>query len=113
MSRKRCKFCRCLFILNARNPDQKYCSKPDCQKARKRRWQKKKVKDDEAYRLNKQDAQKRWCEKNPDYWKNYRENNPNYTGCNRESQQHRNRCRRAFGSISRASRIRGRTWSSH
>ena len=101
MSRKRCKFCRCLFILTARNPEQKYCSRADCQKARKRRWQKMKMQGDKAYRLNQKDAQKRWCEKNPDYWQNYRKNNSNYTGSNRERQQHRNRCRRAFGSISR------------
>ena len=59
-----------------------------------------KMQGDKAYRLNQKDAQKRWCEKNPDYWKNYRENNPNYTGCNREKQRHRNRCRRAIESIS-------------
>jgi len=101
MTKKRCKFCRCLFIPTARNPDQKYCSKADCQRARKRRWQKMKMQGDEAYRLNQKDAQRRWSEKNPDYWQNYRENNPNYTGSNRERQRHRNRCRRAFGSISR------------
>ncbi len=37
MAKKRCKSCPCLFTLTKRNPDQMYCSKPDCQKARKRR----------------------------------------------------------------------------
>ncbi len=69
MAKKRCKFCRCLFTLTKRNPDQMYCSKPDCQKTRKRRWQKKKMLEDEAYRLNQKDAQRRWTEKTPDYWK--------------------------------------------
>ncbi len=101
MSRKRCKFCRCLFILTARNPEQKYCSKVDCQKARKRRRQKMKMQGDEAYRLNQKDAQKWWCEKNPDYWQNYRRNNLSYTRSNRKKLRHRNRCMRAFGSIPR------------
>ncbi len=101
MARKRCKCCRCLFTLTKRNPDQMYCSKPDCQKARKRRWQKMKMLEDEAYRLNQKDAQRRWTEKTPDYWKNYRENNPDYTLTNRKKQQRRNRCRRATQSIFR------------
>ncbi len=75
MARKRCKSCRCLFTLTKRNPDQKYCSKADCQKARKRLWQKKKMLEDEAYRLNQKDAQRRWSDKTPDYWKN-REKGP-------------------------------------
>ncbi len=101
MTKKRCKSCRCFFTLTKRNPDQKYCSKPDCQRARKRLWQKKKMKEDEAYRLNQQDAQKRWRDKNPDYWKKYREKNPDYTSSNREKQRFRNRRRRAIQSISR------------
>ena len=100
MVKKRCKFCRCLFPLTKRNPDQKYCSKPDCQRARKRRWQKMKMQGDEAYRLNKQDVQERWCVKNSDYWEKYRENNPDYTKSNREKQRHRNRRRKAIKSLS-------------
>ncbi len=59
-----------------------------------------KVKEDEAYRLNKQDAQERWCVKNSDYWKKFRENNPEYTKSNREKQRHRNRRRKAIKSLS-------------
>ncbi len=99
MAKKRCKFCRCLFILTALNPDQKYCSKAYCQNARERRWQKIKMQGDEAYRLNQKDAQRRWRRIIQDYWKNYRENNLSYTRSNRKKQ--RNRCIRAFGSISR------------
>ena len=101
MAKKRCKSCRCFFTLTKRNSDQKYCSRSECQKARKRRWQKKKLQGDETYRLNQKDAQRRWSEKTPDYWKNYRKNNPDYTLTNREKQLHRNRCRRATQSISR------------
>ncbi len=100
MSKKRCRYCRCLFPLTKRNPDQKYCSKPDCQRARKRRWQRKKMQVDQAYRLNKRASDQRWSARNPDYWNNYRENNPDYTRSNREKQRYRNRRRRAIESIS-------------
>jgi hypothetical protein len=60
MAKKRCRHCRCLFTLSARNPDQKYCSHPDCQRARKREWQRQKIKDDAGYRGNQKDAQTRW-----------------------------------------------------
>ena len=59
-----------------------------------------KMQGDEAYRLNQKDAQKRWCEKNSDYWEKYRENNPDYTKSNREKQRHRNRRRKAIKSLS-------------
>ncbi len=88
------------FTLTKRNPDQKYCSKPECQKERKRLWQKKKMQVDEDYRLNKKDSDHRWSAKNSDYWSNYREDNPDYTQRNREKQRHRNRRRRATRSIS-------------
>lgn len=51
--------------------------------------------------MNQKDAQRRWKERNPDYWRNYRENNLDYTRSNREKQRRRNRCKRAIQSISR------------
>jgi putative endonuclease len=51
MTKKRCRHCHRLFIVSPRNPDQKFCSSNDCQKARKRKWQRKKMRDDPAYRL--------------------------------------------------------------
>lgn len=99
MAKVRCSYCRCLLTLSKRNPDQKYCSRPECRRARKRLWQKRKIQEDEAYRLNKRDANRRWSLKNPGYWKQYRENNPDYTRKNRENQQYRNRRRRAIGAI--------------
>ena len=101
MVRKRCKHCRTLFCPSPRNPNQKYCSDPECQKARKRDWQRKKMQEDEAYRLNQKDAQERWAAKRPDYWRNYREEHPEYTRRNREQQQRRNRINRAVVSISK------------
>ena len=38
-------------------------------------------------------AQRRWREKNPDYWRRYRRSHPGYTERNREQQRKRNRNR--------------------
>jgi len=71
-------------------PDQRYCSRPECQKARRRKWQKEKLATDEAYRANQADCQRAWRQKNPDYWRHYREIHPAYTERNRQLQRQRN-----------------------
>ena len=101
MTKRRCRHCRRLFIVSPRNPDQKYCSSHDCQKARRRKWQKKKMRQDPDYRLNQRDAQKRWRQKNPGYWKTYRDEHPEYTRQNREKQRSRNRLQRTMAAISK------------
>jgi len=94
MARKRrCKKCGCLIEITSRNPDQFYCSKKECQRARKTKWQRKKMATDEDYRLNQAAASKRWREKNRGYWKKYRKRNQEYTNRNREKQRQRNRSR--------------------
>lgn len=99
MVRKRCKHCRTLFCPSPRNPNQKYCSDPECQRARKRDWQRRKMQEDKAYRLNQKDAQERWAAKRPDYWRNYRKQHPEYVKRNREKQQRRNRVNRGLNII--------------
>lgn len=89
-----CKHCRKRFSLRPQNPDQKYCSEPACQKARKGAWQKQKLENDPDYRDNQRDAQRRWREKNPDYWREYRKRHKGYTERNRQQQRERNRGRR-------------------
>ena len=59
------------------------------------------MRDDPAYRLNQRDAQERWCQKNPGYWKTYREEHPEYTRQNREKQRSRNHLLRTMAAISR------------
>ena len=101
MTKRRCRHCRRLFIVSPRNPDQAYCSSLKCQKARRRKWQKKKMRDDPAYRLNQRDAQEIWRQKNPGYWKKYRDEHPEYTRQNREKQRLRNRLQRTMAAISK------------
>lgn len=96
MEKRHCKNCRRLFTVSPQKPKQKYCNCKKCQRARKSAWQKQKMEIDQAYRLNQKDAQDRWCEKNPDYFKNYRETHPDYVRKNREAQAERNCKRRSI-----------------
>ncbi len=73
MKRRKCKNCSRLFVITARHPEQKYCSREKCRKARKTQWQRRKLSSDEDYRKNQADCQERWAAKNPGYWKRYRE----------------------------------------
>lgn len=67
-----CKACRRILPVTSKNPEQQYCSRIDCQRARKRAWQRKKRDTDPDYRQNQVDAQKRWLDRHPDYWRGYR-----------------------------------------
>jgi hypothetical protein len=64
---------------------------------RKNRWQKDKLASDAAYKGNKADAQRRWLERHPDYYREYRKNHPQYVERNRQRQRQRNQ-RRGKGS---------------
>ena len=76
MKQIRCAHCGCLFDPNPRVKNQRYCSDKECQRARKRLWQRRKLATDPDYKANQTDCQKTWREKNPDYWRKYRERNP-------------------------------------
>jgi hypothetical protein len=93
MGRTRCAACDDLFTPRHNVPDQKYCSKPECQRERRRRWQRQKLKEDPDYRANQAAAQWRWRERHPDYWRRYRQTHPAYTERNRDQQRQRNRHR--------------------
>ena len=90
------KSCGRLFIPCPQVPHQKYCSRKECQQARKRAWNKKKLESDPDYREARKKAQQRWKEKNPDYWRNYRAQHPEYIQRNRREQR-RKRQRKRLG----------------
>jgi len=97
--RRRCKHCRCYFEVCPKVKKHEYCSKPGCQKARKRAWQKCKMAEDETYRRDQKDAKKIWCNNNPDYWGKYRSENTEYTKRNRARQITRNIGVKGFSSV--------------
>ncbi len=52
MDRIRCAACGELFTPRHNVPDQKYCSKPECHRERRRCRQRQKLKEDPDYRAN-------------------------------------------------------------
>lgn len=92
--KRRCRHCSCLFKVCNKVKKHDYCSKKACQLARKRNWQKEKLKSDQTYREDQRSAQQDWSANNPDYWKQYRHKNKRYTDTNRQKQRHRNARRR-------------------
>jgi hypothetical protein len=89
MERRQCIHCRTRFTP-LRNPNQYYCSKPACQKKRRYRYKRKKLKSDADYKDNQREAQRRWSKTHPEYWKKYRARKPGYVKANRLAQQGRN-----------------------
>jgi hypothetical protein len=69
---------------------QTYCSATECQRERKRRWQRDKLKTDADYRDNQAQAQQAWLDRNPEYWREYRDAHPEYVKRNRDRQWARN-----------------------
>ena len=87
---RRCQNCGCLFEVCNKVKKHEYCNKKKCRRARKRKWQKQKIKNDETYRKDQKIAQEDWLNNNPDYWKDYRRKNLKYTERNRKKQRERN-----------------------
>lgn len=86
--------CGRLFSPNPRIKNQRYCSAKACQLARKREWQREKMKNDPDYRLNQKAAQQHWRENHRDYPRRYRELRPESVQHNRLKQRERDRQRR-------------------
>ena len=97
-----CIFCGRSFDPYPTVPNQQYCSRPKCQKARRRTWQKEKLATDEAYRANQADSQRAWRQRNPDYWRRYRKTHPAYTERNRQFQRQRNCRKRQSSGVDRS-----------
>jgi hypothetical protein len=85
-----------------RNPHikrgQNYCGAKECQRARKRKWDKDRYNSDTAYKYKRLSSQKIWRKKRPShkYQKNYRMMRPEYVNRNRELQRNRNEKRKKF-----------------
>ena len=76
---------------------QEYCSKKNCQRARRALWQRNKMAKDQDYKDNKMAAQKDWLARHPGYYKDYRDKHPAYVKRNRLLQLKRNAKRRKDG----------------
>lgn len=90
----RCIHCGRPFIPNPRVKNQRYCSRKECQRARKTHWQREKMRTDPEYEANQRESQRTWQERNPGYWKQYRNGHPEYAMRNRLLQRQRDKRRR-------------------
>ena len=96
MGKQRCAGCGERFDARRNVLQQRFCSKPECQRARRARWQREKLAQDADYRANQAEAGRRWRERHPQYWREYRRAHPEYTARNRARQRHRNRRQRGL-----------------
>jgi len=101
--RKRCrnKECGDYFLPCAQVPHQEYCSKPECQRARKHEWNRRKLASDGDYRENRRAAQRRWAKKNSGYWREYRQRHKDSADRNRRDQGPRDLRRKLVSLCSR------------
>ncbi len=90
MNQNKCVHCGNPFEPNPRLKKQDYCRGKECQLARKRKWQKERLRTDPDYKANQLDCQQRWHERHPGYYKRYRERNRQSAERNRLMQRYRN-----------------------
>ena len=91
MSEEPCCHCGEFFSLSPRHKNQRFCGKPECQRARKAAWQRHKIQTDSDYRFNQKLSRKQWNKNHPGYWKQYRKQHPDKAERNRILQSIRNR----------------------
>ncbi len=94
MEQRRCPGCHKLFHPRPQSPEQKFCSAAECQRERKRRWQKARRAADADYRDNDVQANRQWRDRHPDYWRAYRRTHLQSVIRNREKQRERDRAKR-------------------
>jgi hypothetical protein len=82
--------CKRLFIPNPRVKNQLYCGEKDCQRARRRKWQKEKLATDPDYKADQADRQREWRQLHPGYYKEYRQAHPANRQRNSLLQRYRN-----------------------
>ena len=94
METRRCAACHKHFHPRPQSPGQEFCSAAECQRERKRRWQKARRAADSDYRDNDVQANRQWRHRHPGYWRAYRRKHPQSVIRNREKQRERERARR-------------------
>lgn len=99
MTTKKCLACGQYFKPWPQTPNQSYCSKPECQRERRRRSkQKERLDSSQVADIQKQ----RGAAGNPGYWKAYRADNPDYVERNRHQQKQRNSRRPRLGETAKS-----------
>ncbi|MGF6480791.1 hypothetical protein [Paraburkholderia sp. JPY419] len=89
-STRLCPACGNAFVPLLHVPRQRYCSSEACQRARRRDWQRDRLRVDSDYRDNQARAQAKWRASHSSYWREYRAAHPAYRERNRSMQRLRN-----------------------
>ena len=87
MSTSRCPHCQRRFTPSSYRPQQKVCSRPDCQRQRRREYHRRKRASEAEYRQTTSNSQKKWRDAHPDYLRQYRAQHPETVIRNRERQR--------------------------
>ncbi len=95
METRRCAACHKHFHPRPQSPGQEFCSAAECQRERKRRWQKARRAADSDYRDNDVQANRQWRNRHPGYWREYRRKHPQSVIRNRDKQRERDRARQS------------------
>ena len=93
MSHRRCRYCLQLFQPSRYHPPQLVCSRPDCQRQRRREYHRRKLHTDPEYHQVCRDSQQKWRCRHPDYSRQYRQSHPKSVERNRQAQRQRDRKR--------------------
>jgi hypothetical protein len=91
---RRCPYCQCSFVPSVYRPQQRVCSRPECQRRRQSDCHRQKLASDPEYRQVVRESQKQWWDEHPDYQKQYRRGNPQQVENNRRCQGQRDQKRR-------------------
>jgi len=83
---RRCLYCQSFFFPSRHRPQQRVCSRPDCQRQRRANSRRQKLATDVEYRQVVRDSQKQWWDEHPDYQKKRRKANPGLVEKNRQKQ---------------------------
>ena len=89
-----CPYCQSTFQPSPRRPDQKVCSRRECQNQRRNEYRRNKRQTDPVYAQIVSDSRRKWRQAHPDYQKTYRESHPEAAARNRQRQRQRDRRRR-------------------
>jgi hypothetical protein len=90
MEEASCCHCGKYFIPDPRQKNPRYCGELPCQRARKSKWQREKIRSDPDYRANQRQCQQDWSRSHSGYWQRYRQRHPDQARRNRDLQKVRN-----------------------
>jgi len=89
-----CLYCNQNFTPSRYRPDQRVCSRPKCQRSRRRDYHRDRQVSDAEYREVCRDSRRKWRARHPDYQRQYRQKHPAYGERNRQQQRRRDQDRR-------------------